>query len=94
MSDEKELYKNEPPHQYCDSVNVIASQEIFMLAMRSGGVLNAFLLTPAHTKRLLLALQDQVKKYEEVYGEVKAALAPKPILSPMQPADLGKEKEG
>lgn len=94
MSDETEKYKNEPVHLYCDAINVVSSQEAFLLAMRSGGALNAYLLTPSHTKRLLLALQDQMKKYEEKYGEVKVALAPKPMLSPMQQPDLGKEKEG
>ena len=92
-----EKYKNEPVHLYCDTVNIVTSQEAFLFAVRSGGALNAYLLTPAHTKRLLLALQDQMEKYEAAYGEVKAALAPKPMLSPLQQPDLGaggKEKEG
>ena len=28
-------------------------------------------ITPEHAKRLLMALQDNVKKYEESFGEVK-----------------------
>jgi len=29
--------------------------------------------SPGHTKRLLLALQENIKKYEEKFGEIKAA---------------------
>ncbi len=29
------------------------------------------ILTPEHTKRLLLALQDNIAKYESVYGKIK-----------------------
>lgn len=94
MPSDAEKYKNEPVHLYCDGINIVTSQEAFLFAVRSGGTLNAYLLTPMHTKRLLLALKDQVEKYEVAYGEIKTALAPKPMLSPMQQGDLGSEKEG
>lgn len=29
--------------------------------------------SPGHTKRLLLALQENIKRYEEKFGEIKAA---------------------
>lgn len=85
---EEDKFKNEPVHLYCDSVTVIASEEVFLLAMRSGGILNAYMLTPAHTKRLLLALQDQVEKYETAFKVIEAKLEKKPMLSPFQATDL------
>lgn len=94
MENDAEKYKNEPVHLYCDTINIVTNQEVFLFALRSGGILNAYLLTPAHTKRLLLALTEQVEKYEAAYGEIKAALAPKPMLSPFQQPDLGDKKDG
>lgn len=35
-------------------------------------VLARVISSPGHTKRLLLALQDNVKRYEEQFGEIKA----------------------
>ena len=32
--------------------------------------------SPGHTKRLLLALQENIKRYEEKFGEIKAAGEP------------------
>ncbi|MDH5174137.1 MAG: DUF3467 domain-containing protein [Elusimicrobiota bacterium] len=32
--------------------------------------------SPGHTKRLLLALQENIKKYEEKFGAIKAAGEP------------------
>lgn len=94
MENDADKYKNEPVHMFCDGVKIVTSPEAILLAMRSGSVLNAYLLTPAHTKRLLLALKDQLDKFEAVHGEIKATLAPGPMVSPMQQPDLGKEKEG
>jgi hypothetical protein len=34
-------------------------------------VLARIISSPGHTKRLLLALQDNVKRYEERFGEIK-----------------------
>ena len=35
-------------------------------------VLSRIISSPGHTKRLLMALQDNVKRYEEQHGEIKA----------------------
>jgi len=34
-------------------------------------VKSRIILTPQHTKRLLFALQDNIKKYEELHGQIK-----------------------
>lgn len=36
--------------------------------------------SPKHTKRLLMALQDNVKKYEEKFGEIALGVTPPPML--------------
>jgi hypothetical protein len=35
-------------------------------------VLARIISSPGHTKRLLMALQDNVRRYEEQFGEIKA----------------------
>ncbi|HVD98305.1 MAG TPA: DUF3467 domain-containing protein [Cytophagaceae bacterium] len=35
--------------------------------------------TPEHAKRLLLALQDNIKKYEEAFGTIKQTQEPSPF---------------
>jgi hypothetical protein len=34
-------------------------------------VKSRIIITPEHAKRLLLALKDNIKKYEEVFGDIK-----------------------
>jgi hypothetical protein len=34
-------------------------------------VKSRIVITPEHAKRLLLALKDNIKKYEEVFGDIK-----------------------
>lgn len=34
-------------------------------------VKSRIVITPEHAKRLLLALKDNIKKYEEVFGEIR-----------------------
>jgi hypothetical protein len=42
----------------------------------SGKVVSKIISTPGHTKRIVAALQDNLKKYEENFGEIKEAGAP------------------
>lgn len=37
------------------------------------------ILTPAHAKRLMLALQDNVKKFEQQFGRIDGSQAPQGI---------------
>ena|SRR6056297_213197 len=46
----------------------------FFLASPPQGVLNSrVIMSPGHVKRLIKALQENVKKYEEQFGEVEEA---------------------
>ena len=49
-------------------------------------VKSRIILTPEHAKRLLLALQDNIKKYESVHGPVKDI---KSQGSPVIPMNFG-----
>jgi len=42
-----------------------------MPGIPKAGVKSRIILTPEHAKRLLLALQDNVKKYESQHGNIK-----------------------
>jgi hypothetical protein len=42
-----------------------------MPGMPKAQVKSRIILTPEHAKRLLNALQDNIKKYEEVFGHIK-----------------------
>lgn len=54
-----------------------------MPGMPKAGVKSRVILTPEHAKRLLLALQDNVKKYESQYGNIKVNMNADPHLPPM-----------
>lgn len=41
------------------------------------------ILTPEHAKRLLLALQDNIKKYESMHGGIRNADKPSGPIMPM-----------
>ncbi|HPR31575.1 MAG TPA: DUF3467 domain-containing protein [Prolixibacteraceae bacterium] len=47
------------------------------------GVKSRIILTPEHAKRLLMALQDNVKKFEQQHGPIKVSLGHDPNLPPM-----------
>jgi hypothetical protein len=46
-------------------------------------VKSRIILTPEHAKRLLLALQDNLKKYESVHGPIKVSGGVDPRIPPM-----------
>jgi len=48
-----------------------------------GKLVSRLILTPGHAKRLLLALQENVKKYEEQFGDVDSTATP-PINRTLQ----------
>jgi hypothetical protein len=43
-------------------------------------VMSRIILTPEHAKRLVAALQDNVGKYESVYGPIKEEKGPGPVM--------------
>ncbi len=53
-----------------------------MPGVPKANVKSRIILTPEHAKRLLMALQDNIKKYESVLGPIKNV---KPGTDPMMP---------
>lgn len=47
------------------------------------------ILTPEHTKRLLLALQDNIRKYEQIHGRINLPEGNEPEMFP-----IGMEPKG
>ena len=49
----------------------------FLLISPPTGTVNARIITsPGHMKRIISAMQENVKRYEEKYGEIKQAAEP------------------
>jgi len=72
---------NIPGAEYANMMQVNHTQEEFMLvfmnvAGMSGRVASKVLTSPGHMKRIVTALADNIKKYEERFGEIKVADAP------------------
>ncbi|MFH0977236.1 MAG: DUF3467 domain-containing protein [Spirochaetota bacterium] len=49
-----------------------------------GKLVSRIILTPGHAKRILQALSDNVRKYEERFGEIKASQIPDSIKNRIQ----------
>jgi len=70
--------------RYANLIVVTHTQEEFFLDFilvspathNEGVVVSRVAIHPAHMKRLLQALQDNVKKYEEKFGRLEAAKEP------------------
>jgi hypothetical protein len=55
----------------------------FIMASPPAGTVTARVITsPGHIKRIIKALQDNVKKYEDKFGEIKEAQPPKGFIAP------------
>ena len=58
-----------------------------MPGMPKADVVSRIIMTPEHTKRLMLALQDNIRKYEQANGKINLPEAVAPA-GPMFPIDL------
>ncbi len=54
--------------------------DFFFLTPQGGALLARFVTSPPHMKRTLLALQDNIKKYEEQFGKIEASQEKEPSL--------------
>jgi hypothetical protein len=54
-----------------------------MPGIPKAGVKSRIILTPEHAKRLLMALQDNVKKFEQQHGSIKVNMGNDPQLPPI-----------
>ena len=51
--------------------------DFIMLAPPSGAVNARIIVSPGHIKRIVKALQDNISKYEQKFGNIRAAEEPK-----------------
>ncbi len=54
-----------------------------MPGIPKANVKSRIILTPEHAKRLLMALEDNVKKFEQQYGLIKISGSQNPMIPPM-----------
>ena len=53
------------------------SMDFIMLAPPSGAVKARIIVSPGHMKRIVKALQENISKYEQKFGDIQAAEEPK-----------------
>lgn len=68
---------------YANAMGVSHTKEEFTMDFmnvypyqRAGIVTSRVITSPGHMKRIYLALQDNIKKYEDKFGKIEAAQAP------------------
>jgi hypothetical protein len=71
---------------YANAMQVIHTKEEFVLDFMNlsphqgvGVVSSRVIMSPGHVKRVIAALQDNLKKYESAHGKVEEAQAPSEI---------------
>ncbi|MFA6534411.1 MAG: DUF3467 domain-containing protein [Patescibacteria group bacterium] len=78
---EIKLADNIPGAEYANFMQVSHTKEEFLLmfaniAGLSGRVIGKIITSPGHLKRIIKALEENVKMYESKFGEIKEAEAP------------------
>ncbi|MCF8145197.1 MAG: DUF3467 domain-containing protein [Deltaproteobacteria bacterium] len=73
------------PGAYANNMVVSHTKEEFvmdflMVAPPAGSVTSRVIVSPGHMKRILGALQENVSKYEKMFGEIQLAEAPKAAI--------------
>ena len=72
---------------YANHMIVLHTKEEFimdfiMASPPAGSVTARVITSPGHMKRIINALDDNVKKYEEKFGKIKEAQPPKGFIAP------------
>ena len=86
MSNGQEIKVNFPPELqggvYSNNMVVAHTKEEFildfiMVAPPAGAVTARVIVSPGHMKRILVALQDNISKYENTHGTIEIAEEPR-----------------
>jgi hypothetical protein len=75
---EIKIADNIPGAEYSNLAQINHNKDEFMIMFAnvlgmSGKVVGKIISNPGHFKRLVMAMQDNLKKYEEKYGAIKEA---------------------
>ena len=78
---EIKIADNIPGAEYTNIMQVNHTQEEFTMIFAnvagvSGKVVSKVITSPGHMKRIVDALAENIKKYEEQFGVIKTAVAP------------------
>lgn len=90
MIDPKKINMNQLPKKFCDGAIGAFGKDLFSFALTSGNNLDSFATTPQVMKSIAIWINGQVHNYEKQFGEID--MTPPKISSPIQMADLGKDK--
>lgn len=72
---------------FCDNINISRNDEYFLMQLHSGATSTIYAFTPAHVKRLQIALSYYIAEFEKENGAVATEWPPK-VTSPIQVQDL------
>ena len=72
---------NFPGGEYANAMQIMHNKEEFIMnflniTAPSGRVCAKVITTPGHLKRIIKALQDNIEKYENTFGEIKESDSP------------------
>lgn len=61
---------------YCNNMQILHTSEEFVIDFLNivppqGSLASRVMTSPAHFKRMIMAMQDNLKKYEEKHGEIE-----------------------
>lgn len=78
---EIKIADNIPGAEYANAMQVNHNKDEFQMMFlnilgASGRVSAKIITSPGHFKRILAAMQDNLKKYEEKFGEIKEVAGP------------------
>ena len=78
---EIKIADNIPGAEYANAMQINHTRDEFHLMFlnilgRSGRVTSKLITSPGHCKRMIIALQENLKKYEESFGEIKEVDSP------------------
>lgn len=79
QAQEIKIADNIPGAEYANAMQVNHNKDEFQMMFLSimapsGRVVGKIITSPGHYKRILAAMNDNLKKYEEKFGEIKEAV--------------------
>ncbi len=86
MIDPTKVNINDLPKKFADGALGAFGKGVFFFSVTSGNMLDSFSTTPHIMKSISMWMNEQVKKYEEAYGEID--MNPSEIISPLKITDL------
>ena len=78
---EIKIADNFPGGEYANAMQIMHNKDEFIMnflniTAPNGRVCAKVITTPGHMKRIVSAMSENLKKYEETYGEIKESDAP------------------